>query len=186
MGELAWIVPLISTAASLYSSQSMARKTEHAQKNAMKQYDQLSLPNESAVNAQATQNRGELAQARLGAYQNMGSIATWGFGPGSGLMEGGAREIESGYLKSLGDMATDLTKFSNTRQFAPPGQAYASATPGMSQGLGQMGDQYLGYSILNKIINPKSPLPSTSGLTASGAAAAGPTSATSNLWSMFK
>lgn len=107
------------------------KRADKAQKRSEKLYNQMSLPNEQALNAQAIQNRGQLAQDRLSAYKNAAnSLAARGFGSGSGLGLKAAGDIESGYLQALGKQATELTKFSKTRQFAPNQDVYGYSVPG--------------------------------------------------------
>jgi len=75
-----------------------------------------------------------LGQARSNTYENMtNQLASRGFGSGSGLGVGAAESIEGDYLKSLGTLDTEMTKFANTRQFAPAGQTYGYAPPNTQQ-----------------------------------------------------
>ena len=113
-------------------------------------------PNQAAIDAQATENRGALGQARAGAYQNLASnLAARGFGAGSGIGYQGGADIEKGYLQSFGKMQTDLTKFKNTPQFGMPGSAYPTATPGgLETGLGiggSMMDKAMGYYMMGNL-----------------------------------
>lgn len=102
------------------------------------------FPSKAAVNAQALQNRGQLGQARLGAYQDLsGQMAARGFGSGSGQGMLGASNIERGYLQNLANANTELTKFKNTPMFGPPSAIYPS-TGGAESGFGTAG------SLLNK------------------------------------
>jgi len=120
-----------SIGTSLYQGNVQSRRAEHAQEDARNLYNQISLPSSEAVAAQATQNRGALGQARLGAYQNLTrNLASRGFGSGSGLGIKGATDIESAYLKGLGQQQTELTKFANTRQFGPSADVYGYSVPG--------------------------------------------------------
>ncbi len=146
-----------STGTAMYSARKQEKATHEARAANEALYNKYSLPNAQAVNAQATINRGELGQARLGSYQNLTSnLASRGFGSGSGLGYKGASEIESGYLKSLGEMATNLTKFANTRQFSPNEGMYAQPISGaMETGVAKAGnimDQALGYMMMQKVL----------------------------------
>lgn len=134
-----YVIPiLLATATTAYSGISAHQQKVEAHKEAREerakttaQWEQLSKPNPAALEAAATQNRGQLAQAKLGAYQNLASnLASRGFGAGSGMGYGAAQNIEQGYLQGLGQSATELTKFGLTPQFAPPGGVYA--TPGVT------------------------------------------------------
>ena len=112
-----------------------------ASREARAQWQANAFPSDSVVNAQATQNRGQLGQARLGATQNVGSqLAARGFGPGSGAMAGAMGNINKGYLEGLGSMNTELTKFKNTPMFPFPQQGYASPTSSTWSGLGNATD----------------------------------------------
>jgi hypothetical protein len=112
-----------------------------AAREARQQWQVNAFPSDATVNAQATQNRGALGQARLGATQNVGSqLAARGFGPGSGAMSGAFGNINKGYLESLGNMNTELTKFKNTPMFPYPQQGYGSAQTGTLGGLGNATD----------------------------------------------
>ena len=131
-----------------------ANRAKDAQKDAQRFYQQNSLPNEANVQAQATQNRGQLGQARLGAYSSLGkNMASRGFGSGSGLGIKAAGDIESAYLRGIGEQQTALTKFSNTRQFAPGGDAYGNSVPGGAENAsGNIGNTLLGMYMMNKLI----------------------------------
>lgn len=148
---------LLSVGSSSLAADRQKKALEEARMANEAMYNQYSLPNQSALNAQATQNRGEAGQARLGAYQNLSSnLAARGFGSGSGLGVQAAGGIESNFLKSLGQQATELTKFGNTRQFAPPGSAYSTpVSGGLETALGKTSslmDMALGYSMMNRLI----------------------------------
>jgi len=157
------LLSLVGTAASIGTSMYGAKQQKKAMQGAQLQneglYNKYSLPSATAVGAQAKENRGQLAQARLGSYNNLiGNLAGRGFGSGSGLGIEGASNIESGYLQSLGKMTTDLLKFRNTRQFAPHGNMFATpVTGGTEAGIGKAGnllDTVLGYTMMNSIMNP--------------------------------
>jgi hypothetical protein len=138
MAALAPVLPFLpaiigvgSAGASYLQGEKQSKRADKAQDQAQQFYAQTSLPQPAAVEAQQTQNRGQLGQDRLGAYQSLSkNLASRGFGSGSGLGIKGATDIESSYVKSLGQSATDLTKFSNTRQFAPGPDAYGYSVPG--------------------------------------------------------
>jgi hypothetical protein len=130
-----------------YDEQNTAQQAYYAKQQADQRayYDQVSLPNSAAVNAAAVQNRGQLGQARLSAQQSLGkNLAARGFGSGSGLGIKGATDIESAYIKGIGQSQTELTKFANTRQFSPttlqpPGLRFAGQQP--------LGSDVYGYSV---------------------------------------
>jgi len=123
-------------------------------------WQQSAYPQSGAVNAMTKQLRGNLGEARLQSTQNMANqLAARGIGAGSGLMAGKQGDIESAYLKGLGSGITDIQKFANTAQFAPPSQAYYTPTPQAAGGLeaatGQAGslfDTYYGYTQMQKLI----------------------------------
>ena len=136
-----------------------SNRAGNAQKDAQQFYNKTSLPNDAAVQAQATQNRGELAQARLGAQGNLSkNLAARGFGSGSGLGIKGATDIESAYIKGVGESQTELTKFANTRQFAPGQDAYGTSVPSGTENAMGAGSNMLntatGMYMANKMLNP--------------------------------
>ena len=186
-----WIAPAMMGVASgvnAYSAQSNQRKytnsqedmmnrgraydleaREYAKKEAdeynrvnMENWAKNSLPTTEALGAQAAQNRAQAGQQALGAQQSLYSnLAARGFGPSSGAMERGLTGIEKAKASSMSSMATDLTKFANTRQFAPPTmvpssnwiqgsamptnmQPYSgqSTTGALAQGLGDIGGYF--------------------------------------------
>ena len=164
---LPWIVanaaPLIMSAATVGTAMYSAKKQEKGMETARMQnealYNKYSLPSAPVVQAQATENRGALGQQRLGAYQNLVSnLAARGFGSGSGIGIQGASEIESGYLKSMGEAATNLTKFANTRQFGPTQGMFATPVSGAAEtGMAKAGnllDMAMGYNMMSKILRP--------------------------------
>jgi hypothetical protein len=149
---------LVSMGMSAAAAKKQAEAYAEAQAQNQALYEKYSLPNQDALNAQATQNRGQLGQARAAAYRNLFSnMASRGFGSGSGLGIQGAADIEGQYIKSLGEMATDLTKFGNTRQFAPSGAINATPMAGGTEtALGKganMLDQAMGYPMMSQMIN---------------------------------
>lgn len=153
LGGTAFATPLLPmlglgmTASSLQGN-AQAKRAKDAQDDAQDFYAQTSLPQPAAVAAQETQNRGQLGQARLGAYQNLSkNLASRGFGSGSGLGLKGATDIESAYVKSLGQSATDLTKFANTRQFAPGPDAYGYSVPGGAENMFGSGSNMLNSAL---------------------------------------
>ena len=142
---------------SAYSADQQLKAYQDAQRQNLALYSQLSLPSGAAVGAAGEQNRGQLGQARLSAYQNLATnLAARGFGAGSGLGVKAAGDIESGYLKSLGEMATELTKFANTRQFGPSGDVYSTpVSGGMETALGKgsgLLDQAMGFYLMRNIL----------------------------------
>jgi len=155
---LPYIIPAVVSGGLQYAQgAAQSRRAEHAQEDARNFYNQTSFPAPAAVNAQATQNRGQLGQARLGSYQSLSKeLASRGFGSGSGLGMKGAMDIESAYLKGLGQQQTELTKFANTRQFAPTPDAYGYSVPGGAEnalgGASNMLNTALGMYMANKAL----------------------------------
>ena len=142
------------------------RRADKAREKSQKFYEQTSKPDPAAVEAQATQNRGEAGQRRLGSYQNLSkNLASRGFGSGSGLGYKGAADIESAYAKTSGESETELTKFANTRQFAPGQDAYGTSVPGGSEAMFGQGSNMLnsalGMYMANKMLNPGTPTAAT-------------------------
>lgn len=147
-----WVIPAALAGASTIGGMVQGNQAKVAAnasaREARQTWQANAFPNDATVNAQATQNRGSLAQARLGATQNLTSgLATRGFGPGSGAMAGGLGNINKGYLEGLGNMNTELTKFKNTPMFPFPQQGYNTPTLGaLGTGVGQtsglMGDAF--------------------------------------------
>jgi len=160
-------IPLLLGGASIGTGMVSARKqkksalamAEQASIANEKTYNKYSLPSAAAVGAQATQNRGELGQARQGAYSNLtSSLAARGFGSGSGLAYKGAGDIESSYIKSLGQSMTELAKFQNTRQFGTPGALYqapmnipGATETGIAKG-GNLLDTALGFMMMKNML----------------------------------
>ena len=162
-----YAIPIIlAVATTAYSGISSHQKEVSAHKEARQQrarWAEMSKPDPGALEAAATQSRGQLAQARLGSYQNLASnLAARGFGAGSGLAAGGAQDIERGYLQSLGQMGTELTKFGLTSQFAPPGGAFGATgqlgAAGAAAGTGAnlMGSAY-GWSMMKNLYGNQIP-----------------------------
>lgn len=148
------IVPMAALVASNYLQGRQAQKTAQSTAGQNQQiWQQNAYPQPAAVKAAATENRGELGQARLSAYQNMASnLASRGWGSGSGLGRSGAANIERGYLQALGKQATDMTKFANTPMFGMPSQAYVSpVSGGTEQALGGL-DTALGYYMMSRML----------------------------------
>jgi hypothetical protein len=143
-------VPAIIMAVAAVGSAAMQNESSRKAQSAAKKeaqrnrdwYEKISMPDPEAIKMAEKQRSGELAGARSQSYQSLAeNLSTRGFGPGSGLHVKGASEIESGYGKSLGDMYTELTKFANTRQFAPGSgtansQSLAAQLAGAGWGLG--------------------------------------------------
>jgi len=164
------ILPLGALVASNYVQGRQAQKTarnaanqnQQIAQNAASQNQQIwqqnSYPQPAAVQAAAKENRGELGQARMSAYQNMASnLAQRGWGSGSGIGRAGAANIEKGYLQTLGKQATDMTKFANTPMFGMPSNAYVNpqyVTPvsgGTESALSGM-DTALGYYMMSRML----------------------------------
>ena len=139
------------------SAQNVAQQNQQIAQQTAQQNQQVwqqnAYPRPAAVQAAASENRGQLGQARLGAYQNLASnLASRGWGSGSGLGVQGASNIERGYLQALGKQATDMTKFANTPMFGMPSQAYSSpVSGGTEQALSGM-DSALGYYMMSQML----------------------------------
>jgi hypothetical protein len=162
MGDYALpaVMMLAQGGMSYMQGRQMSNRADDAQKDAQKFYNQVSTPNSAAVQASAVQNRGELGQARLGAQQSLSkNLAARGFGSGSGLGIKGATDIESAYVRGLGESQTELTKFANTRQFAPGSDAYGYSVPGGGEAAFGSGSNMLntatGMYMANKMLNPQ-------------------------------
>jgi len=155
----AWIglgTAAASTGLGAYQAHEAKKSAKEAQKESLQTWQQTAYPSSEAVKATATENRGQLAQGRLGAYQNLASsMAARGFGSGSGNILGGAQDIERSYLQSLGKMGTDLTKYATTPMWGPPSSAYSSPVTGsLEAGLGQgksMMDTAMGYYMMKNL-----------------------------------
>ena len=167
---LPYIIPAVIAAGSMVfqrqESIQQSQRAREAQKKSQAFYEQTSKPDPAAVEAQATQNRGEAGQRRLGSYQNLSkNLASRGFGSGSGLGFKGAADIESAYAKTSGESETELTKFANTRQFAPGQDAYGTSVPGGSEAMFGQGSNMLnsalGMYMANKMLNPGTPTAAT-------------------------
>jgi len=125
-------------------------------------WQQSAFPSGEAVNAMNQTLRGNLGQARVGAYQNLGNeMASRGFGPGSGIMAKGAGQIEGNYMKSLADALSGITQFANTPQFGMPGAAYqqpattAPTTGAIGGAVSQAGgllDTAYGYRLMSEML----------------------------------
>ena len=161
------LLPIIlSAATTAYSGISAHQQKVEAHKEAREQraaWQAMSKPDPGALEAAATQNRGQLAQARLGSYQNLASnLAARGFGSGSGLAVGEAQNIERGYLQRIGQSATELTKFGLTPQFAPPGGAFGATgqigAGGAMAGTGAnlLGSAY-GWTMMKNLLGNQTP-----------------------------
>jgi len=152
-----WVSPALSLAGTMYSQRQQQQAAEKAQKQNMALWQQTAFPNQAAMTAAATENRGQLGQARLGSYQNLANqLAARGFGSGSGLMARGGSDIERGYGQAYGNMLTGLTKFANTPTSGLPAQAYAQPQQsamgaGMNWFTGYL-DQSRGYQDIIKLI----------------------------------
>jgi hypothetical protein len=143
----------VSSAANWYQTKSSGRKARHAQEAAMARWKDVAYPEKKAVAATERQQLDKLAQARSLSYQNLATnLAARGFGSGSGLGVGDAKDIESGYAKALGQSATELTKFKHTPLFQPPSQAYPSYTAGENP-YGSLQSAAGYYSMMNMLNN---------------------------------
>ena len=149
-------IPVMMGALGIGASMYQGRKAEKRAEKNMEQWQQISKPDPKALEAAARQNRGQLAQGRLGAYQNLiSNMAARGFGSGSGLMvEQASKNIEGPYLKALGQSADELTKFGLTPMFGPPSSAFAT-TGGWESALGKGGDMMdtaMGYYTMKNLL----------------------------------
>jgi len=160
-----WLAPVASAGASIYSAKKTASEASKRAEKADATYNAMRFPEPTAVAAQATQNRGALGQARTSSYQNLANnLAARGFGPGSGLMARGGRAIEGDYLKSLGNMATELTKFQNTPLYAPQVTSVPSGTEAAYGKAGSLLDTASGYMMMSNLLKPKTSTPKTPGV----------------------
>jgi len=101
-----------------------------AEQRALETYQATAYPSSEAVSAMQSSGQAQLAQAKAGSYQQMAAdLASRGIGPGSGIMAGGASDIETGYLQSLSSMAKQLQQFAATPQYSPPSNIFGQATP---------------------------------------------------------
>jgi len=146
------------------AQQEMWNQQQQAAQQNMKQWQKMAYPSGAAVKSAGQSLKGQLGQARIGAYQNLSDqMAARGFGPGSGLMARGAGQIESGYMKSLADALTDLTKYATTAQFPPTGSAYYSGPTQTTQtpigAIMGAGSNYLdtayGFMLMNQLLKNK-------------------------------
>ena len=152
-----WVSPALSFAGSMYAQRQQQDAAEKAQRQNMALWQQTAFPRPEAMAAAATENRGQLGQARLGSYQNLANqLAARGFGSGSGLMARGGADIERGYGQAYGNMLTGLTKFANTPTSGLPGQAYNQPQQSaMGAGVNWLAgylDQSRGYQDIIKLI----------------------------------
>lgn len=109
-------------------------RQQEIMKQAQDWYEKVSLPDPAAVEAARRTGMNTLGQGRSNAYTSMfNQLATRGFGSGSGIGYGQAQGIEGDYLKSLGTLEDQITRFGLTRQFAPGGQTYGFTPPGPQQ-----------------------------------------------------
>lgn len=146
-------LPAATMMGSGYIQGQQAKKTaQQAASQNQQTWQQNAYPNAAAVNAQATENRGELGQARSSATKDyFNQLAGRGWGSGSGVGAAGVSTINKGYLQSLGQNATAMTKLKNTPMFGMPSQAYVSpvsggteqALQGLDYALGQLQAQNL-------------------------------------------
>ena len=173
---LPWLLPVLgivssvgSTVASSVKSSQAKTTAKHESQRQRAAWEQMSKPDPAALAAAGTQNRGQLAQARLGSYKNLASnLAARGFGSGSGLATQGAQNIERGYLQNLGQQATELTKFGLTPQFDPPGGAFGptgqTSVTGAIAGKGEnLMDTALGWTMMKSLYG--TPNTGTTGVT---------------------
>ena len=152
-----WVSPALSLAGTMYAQNQQAEAAKKAQRQNLALWQQTAFPRPEAISAAATENRGQLGQARLGSYQNLANqLAARGFGSGSGLGYRGAADIERGYGQAYGDMLTGLTKFANTPTSGLPAMAYnqpqqSAMGAGVNWFTGYL-DQARGYNDIMKLI----------------------------------
>ena len=146
-----------SMAFQAYQAREARKATEEAARQNLQTWQQTAYPSAQAVKAAEQSAKGQLGQARSASYRNLAEqMAARGFGPGSGLMAREAGQIESGYMQSLADVLSDITKFANTPQWAVPSSAYKTATQSpLGAALGT-GSNYLdtayGYMLMNQLL----------------------------------
>jgi len=152
-----WVSPALSLAGTMYAQNQQQEAAKKAQRQNVALWQQTAFPRPEAISAAATENRGQLGQARLGSYQNLANqLAARGFGSGSGLGYRGGADIERGYGQAYGNMLTGLTKFANTPTSGLPAQAYyqpqQSAMGAGTNWFTSYLDQSRGYNDIIKLI----------------------------------
>lgn len=146
-----------STGLSMYQSKKEQERMAESSAADRAAWSSMSKPSMAALEATARGERGQLGQARSGAYRNLASnLASRGWGSGSGLGASGAAQIEGSYMRSLAQLANNMVKQANTPMWAPPGSAYTKSTPGMGEaGAAKAGgfmDTALGYQMMMKML----------------------------------
>ena len=146
-----------STGASMYQAKQAEKRAEESAARDRAAWESMSKPSMAALEATAKGQRGQLGQARSGAYRNMAqNLASRGWGSGSGVGASGAAQIEGSYMRSLAQMANDMVKQANTPMFGPPGSAYQQSVPGMGEAgaakASGMLDTYLGFMMMQKML----------------------------------
>jgi len=160
MGEYA--IPIIlgvssalSVGSSVYSGErqkSASTKARRQQRGLYSQWQQTAFP---SVEEQQTA-AGKLGQARLGSYQNLAStMASRGFGPGSGYAYKLASDLERGYGQSYADM---LARMQQPKYPPPGGMGYApQATGDWTQAATGSINQALGYYYMSQMLQGMQP-----------------------------
>ena len=115
-----------------YISDQASKQQSKAARENIAMWMNTAYPNKANVSATATQNRGNLAQARANAEKNLPTtLATRGFGSGSASGTGAFTDINRDYMSQLAKMLTELTKYENTPMWGPQG---ATVSPVQSGG----------------------------------------------------
>jgi len=112
-------------------SERQAKKARRAEQGATQQtYERWlenAYPSAEKIGATREQSMNILAMARDLATQRLTSnLAGRGFGPRSPMNVGKMGGIEGEYLKTVGNLESELTKMANTPTMPMPGQAYPS------------------------------------------------------------
>ena len=146
------LIPAAMMASGYFQGNQAQKNVQQAAQQNQQTWQQNAFPRPEAVNAQATENRGELGQARSAATKDyFNQLASRGWGSGSGVGAAGVSNINKGYLQALWQNATAMTKLKNTPMFGMPSQAYVSpvsggteqALQGLDYALGQLQAQQL-------------------------------------------
>jgi len=149
--------PYVMMGVQMYLQKEEAKKSRKASQQATETSYQRWLkhayPSAETVAAKKKSGLTTLAKAREEAEARIGSsLAARGFGPGSGAMPEAYGEVESGYLRALGEFETDITQWETTPYGAIPSAAYPtgqyySSTAGLQQALGMMSAMQMSQSM---------------------------------------
>ncbi len=150
IGKLA--IPAAMMASGYFQGNRAQRNMQQTAQQNQQTWQQNAFPRPEAIAAQSAENRGQAAQDRFGATKAyFNDLAARGWNSGSGIGAAGVSNINKGYLQSLGQNATAMTKLKNTPMFGMPSQAYQSpvsggteqALQGLDYALGQLQAQQL-------------------------------------------